>query len=97
MDNVKSKLFEIGKRAELFAIAATIALLFYVLSIGPACWLKQRGALPRVVVQMYGPLEPVMARFETFDRAIMRYQCWWLGEPYTQLRRQKTLETAGFP
>src|SRR2546427_12789519 len=82
-----SVLFDIGKVAEWLAAMVICVLLLYVLSIGPACKLNQRGALPAVVKRAYRPLIPVQERCEFFDRFLMRYQCWWLGVPYTQLYR----------
>src|SRR5207253_1421996 len=80
-------LFDIGNLEVWSAAAVICTLLLYVLSIGPACMLNKRGALPNVVKQAYRPLTAVMERSQLFCRFLNRHQCWWLGVPDTSLRR----------
>ncbi len=87
---VATVIFGIGRLVGLSATVVTGVFLLYVLSIGPVCLLNKRGALPNGAKKAYQPLGSLMARSEFFDRAVSRYQCWWLEVPYTQLKRTNT-------
>src|SRR5437762_6524991 len=86
MEESQSKLLAIGRLMLMSAAVVICILSLYVVSIGPACMLKKRGALPRVVQRAYQPLILVEKRSQLFCRFLSWYQCLWLGVPDTQLR-----------
>ena len=86
MNESQSKLLDLGKLVGISLAAVICSLFLYVLSIGPACMLNKRGALPNVVKQAYQPLTSMMERSDLFSRFLNSYQCLWLGVPDTQLR-----------
>ena len=79
----------IGRVAGLLMFTLTCLFTLYVLSIGPACKLKQRNALPRLVERAYWPLGRMTSHSAFCERALEKYQCWWLGVPYTK-RQDRT-------
>src|SRR5262245_24663217 len=67
------------------AVVAVLILLFlpllYVLSIGPAVWMHDRGMMSPTVTQcadtIYSPLEWASSKSSVSERIIMGYIEWW--------------------
>jgi hypothetical protein len=59
------------------AIGMLLGLPAYVLSIGPAVWLHQRGYFPEWAIAFYWPIGVLVAIFPAVERVFRWYENLW--------------------
>lgn len=66
-----------GARSNLgsYLLWASLALVLYVLSIGPVTRLVARGTLPFPVILLYSPFQYLSGDYE---QAYIQYVSWWV-------------------